>query len=132
MLIKLINIQYKENIVSLLVHVDAKVVDLLREAKKLLSYDADESRSLLVESYHCLGIERHIRRYEYVQDVIDCWNSDQQNSLVIRSSDSPAWDYDLTYTHAPRLAPQDLMVYMYYSQDGSIWHQRYTRLLSMG
>ena len=107
-------------------------MDLIRDAQKASPNDISDSRSILIESYERLGLERRLRRYEYVRDIMNSWDTDQQNSLIVQNSDSPSRDYDLAYSHAPKSAPPDLTVYMYHSQSPGKWNKRYITLLAMG
>lgn len=97
-----------------------------------MTQDISISHSLLLESYNQMGLERRLRRYEHVRDVMNSWDGDSANEFVIQKSDSPQSDHDLDFAHVPKVAPKDLTVYMYHSQRPGKWNKRYITLLSMG
>jgi hypothetical protein len=90
------------------------------------------SASILLESYTKLGLERRIRRYEHVRDIMNSWDRDTQNALLIEASDSPSHDFDIEAASVPREQPDDVTVYMYHSQKPGKWNKRYITLDSTG
>lgn len=90
------------------------------------------SASILLESYTKLGLERRIRRYEHIRDIMNSWDRDTQNALVIQASDSPNHDFDLDASSVLRVQPNDVTVYMYHSQKPGKWNKRYITLDSTG
>ena len=97
-----------------------------------MSHGISPSAAILMESYTQLGLERRIRRYEHIRDIMNSWDRDTQNALTIQSSDSPNFDTDLESSSVPRIAPKDITVYMYHSQKPGKWNKRYITLLSSG
>jgi hypothetical protein len=90
------------------------------------------SAAILMESYTQLGLERRIRRYEHVRDIMNSWDRDTQNALHLMNSDSPNYDKDLEASSVPKEAPADFTVYMYHSQKPGKWNKRFITLLSSG
>ena len=90
------------------------------------------STAILLESYGKLGLERRIRRYEHIRDVMNSWDRDTQNALIIQHLPSPSVGRDLESYAAPKEAPPDVTVYMYHSQKPGKWNKRYITLLSSG
>jgi hypothetical protein len=101
-------------------------------AANVLSVAVTPSASILLESYTKLGLERRIRRYEHIRDIMNSWDRDTQNALVIQASDSPNHDFDLDASSVPRVQPNDVKVYMYHSQRPGKWNKRYITLDSTG
>jgi hypothetical protein len=90
------------------------------------------STAILLESYTQLGLERRIRRYEHVRDVMNSWDRDTQNALILQNSDSPNFDTDLAASSVPREAPKSVSIHMFHSQKPGRWSKRYITLLSSG
>jgi hypothetical protein len=88
--------------------------------------------AVLLESYTQLGLERRIRRYEHIRDIMNSWDRDTQNALVLFNSDSPKFDTDLDSSSVPQKAPKDFTVYMYHSQKPGKWNKRFITLQSSG
>lgn len=88
--------------------------------------------AILLESYAPLGLERRIRRYEHIRDIMNSWDRDTQNALLLQNSDTPKFDTDLDASSVPKEAPPPVTVYMYYSQKPGKWNKRYITLLSSG
>jgi hypothetical protein len=74
---------------------DTSAVDILKAAAQMMRHDIDPATSILVECYFLLGLERRLRRYEGVRDVMNSWDRDQQNTLLIMPRDSATSDQDL-------------------------------------
>jgi hypothetical protein len=90
------------------------------------------STAVLLESYTQLGLERRIRRYEHVRDIMNSWDRDTQNALILQNSDTPKFDLDLEASSVPKEAPAAVTVHMYHSQKPGKWNKRYITLLSSG
>lgn len=90
------------------------------------------STAILLESYTRLGLERRIRRYEHIRDIMNSWDRDTQNALILQNTDSPNYDHDLEPHSVSREPPKDVSVYMYHSQKPGKWNKRHITLLSSG
>lgn len=88
--------------------------------------------AVLLESYAQLGLERRIRRYEHIRDIMNSWDRDTQNSFTLLNSETPQLDRDLEVSSAPKEAPGNTTVYMYHSQKPGKWNKRHITLLSTG
>lgn len=84
---------------------------------------------VVTESYSKLGLERRIRRYERVRDVLNSWDRDTQNALVLQHSDTK--DVDLQATNVPEV-PTSATAYMYHSTKTGKWLKKHVTLLSSG
>lgn len=109
-------------------------MDLIYSAANTLSNVPPPSTAILVEAYTQLGLERRIRRYEHVRDILNSWDRDTQNALLISQAegDSPTYASDLEESHVPKAQPADVTVYMYHSRKPGKWDKRYITLLSTG
>jgi hypothetical protein len=97
-----------------------------------MSQSIAPSSAILLESYTQLGLERRLRRYEHVRDIMNSWDRDTQNALIIQNSDSPKYDTDLEASSVPREAPGNVTVQLYHSQKPNRWNKAFVTLLSSG
>ncbi|KAI9729666.1 MAG: hypothetical protein M1818_008419 [Claussenomyces sp. TS43310] len=125
-------VRFKQSSINLPITAETTPVSLMYAAIKLVSGTIDPSSTIVLESYNTLGLERRIRRYEYVREVMNSWDRDTQNALVLQPSDSPSHDHDLRASAAPTEAPTGLEVCMYHSQRPGKWNKRYITLITTG
>ena len=125
-------IRYKQSSINLPITPETTPVDLAYSAASIMARSITPSSAILIESYTQLGLERRVRRYEHIRDIINSWDRDTQNALIIQNSDSPNYDHDLEPYSVPREAPKDVSVYMYHSQKSGKWNKRHITLLSNG
>lgn len=97
-----------------------------------MTQNINPSTAILIESYTQLGLERRIRRYEHIREVMNSWDRDTQNAFLLQNSDTPRFDIDLDASSVPNEAPEPVTVYMYHSQKPGKWNKRYITLLSSG
>lgn len=86
----------------------------------------------ILESIPSLGLERRLRCYEDLQDVMSSWDHENRNEFILRTSDSSQNLNDLNLDHVPNRAPRDITVSMYHSQVQGKWKKRYVTLMAMG
>ncbi|KAK4137666.1 hypothetical protein BT67DRAFT_483511, partial [Trichocladium antarcticum] len=93
----------------------------------------DLDTSVLLEPCSQPNLERRIRRYERIRDVVNSWNPDSQNMLIVQS-DSPDAGKDLTLAGVPRTdePPAGFVIALYYSQRPGKWSKRYITLSGSG
>lgn len=106
--------------------------DLLHAASTAMPELFDPNRSKLKESFAQLGLERPLRDYEHVRDVMNSWENDEQNVLVILPSTEVDQNNKLEAKNAPKKQPGDISVYMYHSQRPGSWDKRWITLRSDG
>ncbi|KAH0548546.1 hypothetical protein GP486_007909, partial [Trichoglossum hirsutum] len=107
-------------------------MDLIRAAAGLLSQKVDPEASILLESFNQLGLERPIRKYEHVRDVMNSWDRDTQMGLILVPSVNNGKDEDLESSCVPKEQPGEVSVYLYYSQKPGKWSKRWVTLRSDG
>lgn len=107
-------------------------VDIIYSAANIMTQNIIPSTAILLESYAPLGLERRIRRYEHIRDIMNSWDRDTQNALLLQNSDTPKFDTDLEASSVPKEAPPPVTVNMYHSQKPGKWNKRYITLLSSG
>ncbi|KAK3325395.1 hypothetical protein B0H66DRAFT_122722 [Apodospora peruviana] len=92
------------------------------------------STSLLVEYYAPLGLERRLRRYERIWDVVNSWDRDAKNTLEVRADALLPEDKDLDLSSAPRAQASlpNFTLHLYHSQHKTKWSKRYIILQESG
>lgn len=120
--------------INLPVTTDTSPVDIVFSSANLISHHIDPDTSIVVECFVVLGLERRLRRYERVRDVMNSWDRDQQNSLLILSYNDRQEDRDLDITSVPRTeeAPNGFSLQLYHSSRPGKWTKRWITLLESG
>lgn len=125
-------IRCKQSSINLPVTPETTPSDIIYSAANIMSQNIIPSTAILIESYTQLGLERRVRRYEHVRDVMNSWDRDTQNAFTLVNSDTPLHDTDLEVSSVPREAPGDVTVYMHHSQKPGKWNKRFITLQSSG
>lgn len=118
---------------DLVVSVDTAAVDILIACSDQAPQPISVSTGILIESYGKLGLERRIRRYERVRDVMNSWDNDTQNTLVV-STDAVDGDPELELSGVPHTdkPPTGFILPIYHSHKHGKWSKRYVTLLENG
>ena len=127
-----VKIVCNEQSTSLKVTPTTTVLNLIQAAAEELSEVVNVSHSTLLESYHPLDLERRLRAYENVHDIMNTWDNDQQNTLTIKSLELFHSDHDFSLSDVPENKPSSLTVTMYHSQRVGKWNRRFITFLSEG
>lgn len=127
-----VNVKYDQNVMSLPVTPSTTPLDVIRSAAHQLAESIDPKSTVLLESFKQLGLERPLRRYEHVRDVLNSWDNDTQNTLVIKPSPTGGRDDDLDLQSVSSSQPVDTSVYIHYSQRPGNWDKRWVVLRSDG
>lgn len=108
-------------------------VELVASAEKT-NHVVSPANCVVVECYFMLGLERCLRRYEHVRDVVNSWDNDEQNSLLILPCDSPGDDRGLDLASVPRTEepPSGFCLQLHHSARPSKWNKRWVTLLDSG
>lgn len=79
------------------------------------------------------GIERRLRRYERIQEVLNSWPQNTRNSLVIRHACGPYNDKDLDISFVPlSKTPSTVTLQLHHCSRPGKWHKRWVTLLCDG
>ena len=127
-----VNVKYDQNLMSLSVTPSTTPLDIIRSAADHLAESIDPNSTVLLESFKQLGLERPLRRYEHVRDVLNSWDNDMQNSLVIKQSPTGGKDDLLDLHSVSNSQPVDTSACIYYSQRPGHWDKRWVTLRSDG
>jgi hypothetical protein len=124
-------VRCNESSITLPVTPTTTAQDLLNSASVVMSEEIDPRTAVLVESFTQLGLERPIRRYEHVRDVLNSWDHDEQNVFFIMPhSESPEGLLDMK--GVPKSKPKDTSFIVYHSQKPGKWNKRCVNLRADG
>ena len=97
-----------------------------------MSERIDVKSAVLLEHFGTVGIQRPLRRYESVRNVMNSWDSDQQNSLILLDPGTGHSEPELSLAGAPKQRPAEAQWLLTYSQKPGKWEKRFITLKSDG
>ena len=118
--------------VNLPVTPSTTVSDLIKTASNYLSESIDPRSSVLLESFSRVGVQRPLRKYERVRDIMNSWDNDTQNELVLVESATGGKDRDLYADGVPSQKPDGYSNWLYYSQKVGKWDKRWITIREDG
>ncbi|KAM5437402.1 hypothetical protein McanMca71_000984 [Microsporum canis] len=127
-----VRVTCNESSVSLPVTPSTQAQDLIHAAADCLSEGIVPDAAIIVESFQQLNLERPLRRYEHVRDVLNSWNTDTQNTLKIIADPDPNILPALLAKSAPRRQPPDVSFNLYHRQRTGKWDRRWVTLRTDG
>ena len=127
-----VRVQFDQTLLSIAVTPSTTPLDILSEAGSQLSMPMDPTMNVLMECFKQLGLERPLRRYERIRDIMNSWDNDSQNSLSILPSPTGGRDTDLDLSSVASNQPGDTSVHIYHSNSPSSWDKRWITLRSDG
>lgn len=109
---------------------ETTAMDLIHTAANVFSEEIDVRASVLVEVFGSVGVQRSLRRYEHVRDVLNSWADDRANSLhlVPASTDISS----LSASNVSPTKPAEVSFLMYYSTKPGDWDKRLITIHSDG
>jgi hypothetical protein len=125
-------VKYGDTTADLKVTPSTQVQDILLDATKHLSRDIDAEKFILMESFSQVGLERPLRRYEHVREVMNSWSHDADNQFIVIPPSSVEALFQLDAGHAPSGPPSPVTVHIYHSQRRRKWDKRYVTLRADG
>ncbi len=125
-------VKCQDNVVLITITPSTTPVDVIRFASSKMVGLVDPNSVILLESFKQVGLERPLRRYEHIRDVLNSWDNDEQNTLIIVASPTGGNDDDLDLRNVPREQPGDTSVYLHHSQMPGKWDKRWVTLRSDG
>jgi len=129
---RIVRVKYEGTDIFLPITPSTTPVDVIRAAARQMSAPIDEKSTVLLESFKQIGLERPLRKYEHIRDVLNSWDNDAQNKLVIIPSPSGGKDDDLDVRHVLKGQPGETTVHLYHSQKPGSWDKRWITLRSDG
>jgi hypothetical protein len=125
-------IEYGGSVISLPVTPTTTSHDLLKSASTSMSPVFDPHQCVLWESFTQLGLERPLREYEHVRDVLNSWDYDAQNHLVVVGAPATGLSAGDRDPRALPKQPGSTSLYMYHSQKPGKWEKRWVSLKEDG
>ncbi|TKA71296.1 hypothetical protein B0A55_07589 [Friedmanniomyces simplex] len=99
-------------------------IDIMTSAANCMSERINVRSAVLLEHFGSVGIQRPLRRYERIWTVMNSWDTDRQNSLVLVDPGTGSSEVELSVAGVPREKPGDLEWLMTYSQKVGKWDKR--------
>ncbi|KEY63994.1 hypothetical protein S7711_07990 [Stachybotrys chartarum IBT 7711] len=129
-----ITVRYLSSTISLPVTNDTSCADILFSSANFMTHDIDPATSALVECYTAMGLERRLRRYERVREVMNSWDRDTQHSLMVVSLDGgeDARHLDIASVARTEAPPAGFILQLHHSSRRGRWTKRWITLLDSG
>lgn len=99
-------------------------LDIVKSASICMSGNINVKSAVLLEYFGTVGVQRPLRRYEYVRNVMNSWDSDKQNSLLLVDPASGTVEPELTTAGVPQGRPEEQSWNLFYSQKMGKWEKR--------
>ncbi|KAJ5649261.1 uncharacterized protein N7484_002984 [Penicillium longicatenatum] len=126
-----VRVQYSDSCVTLTITPSTLVSDLLLSAAEHFP-EIDPEKFILRESFQKLSLERPLRRYEHVRDVMNSWARDSDNGLIVIPPSGMDALKQVNPPQFPSDQPGDTTFYIYHSQRRHKWDKRYVTLRADG
>lgn len=123
-----------DSTVNLEVTADTSPIDILQSIADLTAHQIDTNTSIVVECYFVLGLERRVRRYERIRDILNSWERDAENSLLIECSETtePRRDLEIEFVPKTDEPVTGFTLQLYHSARPGKWNKRFVTLLTTG
>ena len=111
---------------------DTNPVDVVYSTANLVAHRVVPADCIIIECYEVLGLERRLRNYERIRDVMNSWDRDQQNTLQVVTLDTDNHDLELSSVPRTDEPPTGFTFYLYHSSRPGKWAKRYITLMDNG
>ncbi|CAI6096441.1 unnamed protein product [Clonostachys chloroleuca] len=120
--------------INLPVTPDTTPVDIAYSTANFITHTINPANTIVVECYDVLGLERRVRRYERIRDVMNSWDRDQLNSLMVLCEDDLEEHRDLDAAAVSRTeeAPTGFCYQLYHCSKPGKWNKRWITLMDNG
>ncbi|EMC94038.1 hypothetical protein BAUCODRAFT_36508 [Baudoinia panamericana UAMH 10762] len=98
--------------------------DIIKSAATCMSERINTRSAVLLEDFAKAGVQRPLRRYEHVRDVINSWDTDRQNSLLLVDPRTGSSEAELSLAGVPHDKPGDVSWLLSVSQRPGRWDKR--------
>lgn len=126
-----VSVKCKNSSITLPINPSTTCKDILNSAALVMSEPIDARTAVLVECFSQLGLERPLRRYERIRDVMNSWDSDSQHYLLVMEASEVA-ARGLHLEDVPTKQPLGKAVQMYHSPKPGKWDKRWLKLWENG
>ncbi|KAH6638961.1 hypothetical protein C7974DRAFT_304722 [Boeremia exigua] len=101
-------------------------LDLFKSADVILTDTVPVRTAVALEWFKKVDVKRPLRNYEYVRDVMNSWDYDDQNELIITDSTIDGIDQDELLSYGvPEQRPEGMSCMLNYSSKPGKWTKRY-------
>ncbi|CAH0059062.1 unnamed protein product [Clonostachys solani] len=120
--------------INLPVTPDTTPIDIAYSTANFITHTINPANTIVVECYDVLGLERRVRRYERIRDVMNSWDRDQLNSLMVLCEDDLEEHRDLDAAAVSRSeeAPTGFCYQLYHCSKPGKWNKRWITLMDNG
>lgn len=127
-----VTVRYGEFETSLPVTPSTTPTDIIRVVNDQIPDSINAEKTIVEESYRQLGLVRPLRKYESVRNVMNSWDNDTHNKLMVTEYVNGDSHEALELDRVSRTQPGDTSVSMYHSQKPGHWDKRWITLRSDG
>ncbi|KAK4565846.1 hypothetical protein LTR86_003695 [Recurvomyces mirabilis] len=114
------------------VTIETTPIDIIKSAATVMSERINPRSAVLLEMFGSVGIQRALRRYERVRDVMNSWDTDRQNSLLLVDPGTGTSEAELSLAGAPKEEPSEQSWLLSVSQKPGKWDKRMITLHPTG
>ncbi|KAI6900593.1 hypothetical protein KC348_g16780, partial [Hortaea werneckii] len=108
-------------------------VDIIKSAATVFSSPMNVKSVVLLEYFRTVGVQRPLRRYERIRDVLNSWDNDRENSLLLVDPGTGTSEVELSLAGVPSAKPEEQQSWsLSYSQKPGKWEKRYIVLHPSG
>ncbi|KAI3336088.1 hypothetical protein F4824DRAFT_108036 [Ustulina deusta] len=115
---------------------ETTTIDIISQTSTRMGHDLEmgSGKCLVIEQYGILGLERRLRRYERIRDVMNSWDGDEQNRLAVTLSDPNDGheDLDISAVTNREEGPSGFQLQLYHSNRPGKWNKKWITLLESG
>ncbi|KAF1951631.1 hypothetical protein CC80DRAFT_453974 [Byssothecium circinans] len=112
---------------------DTTAHDLLKSAALCMTEAINPRTDIVIENFHKLGVQRPVRLFEHVRDILNSWDNDNLNDLeIVNALFFGQVQSHLVATDVPNKRPEDASYYMHHSCRPGRWSKRCVTLRSDG
>ncbi|RMY92360.1 hypothetical protein D0862_09491 [Hortaea werneckii] len=107
-------------------------IDIIKSAATVFSSPMNVKSVVLLEYFRTVGVQRPLRRYERIRDVLNSWDNDRENSLLVDPGTGTS-EVELSLAGVPPAKPEEQQSWsLSYSQKPGKWEKRYIVLHPSG
>ncbi|KAJ3558363.1 hypothetical protein NPX13_g9721 [Xylaria arbuscula] len=129
-------VRFRHHTFTMPVTPETTTVDITSQTASQAGYDPEttSAKCIVIEHYGVLGLERRLRRYERIRDVMNSWDSDDQNRLAITVADPNGnhADLDISTVADHEEGPSGCQLHLYHSNRPRKWNKKWITLLESG
>jgi hypothetical protein len=126
-----VRVEYGRSFITLPVTPTTSALQLIRSASTIMSEAIDPRAAVLNEIFTETGVQRPLRMFEHIRDVMNSWADDEQHSLFIESTGQGV-NNELYAAFTPKVRPSASAWWLYYSQKPGKWEKKWITLRSDG